>query len=505
MDISCVSTSPIQTKADVLGVFVLASSASVANAAHFLPASLKKEYLAHIQRIQFKAAYKKTALLFTHHKIPSFLVVFIGLGALQIKEEAIRDHLREASAILVRRARQYRGKKVGILLSPDLANAINDEGQGEAIAEGAYLGSYRFTKHKSKRKEESTNGDIQEIVVFKKTKEFSQGLQKGALESKGVLLARDLVNEPAGHMKPKDLLAAAKRIAQKSSRITIESFGRAQLKKMGCGGILGVAQGSTSEPYLIHLVYRSLKKPSKKIGIVGKGITFDSGGLSIKPSQNMETMKNDMGGAAAVLGLFSILDELNPQVEVHGFIGTCENMLGGDALRPGDVLTIKNGKTVEVLNTDAEGRLVLADALSYAVEKKMDVIIDIATLTGACMVGLGSDIAGLMSNNDAVCEGLAKAAQRAGEKVWTLPLEKSYRKTLKSDIADLRNISTMPYGGAITAGLFLQEFVGKTPWAHFDIAGPVSSGRSVNAYTGKGASGFGVRTLAQFIDMNYIN
>jgi leucyl aminopeptidase len=299
-------------------------------------------------------------------------------------------------------------------------------------------------------------------------------------------------------MYPKTLMERAKDIAKGVGSIRVRVYDKERLEKMGAGGLLGVAQGSIHEPYLVHMIYKPEKPAKKKLALVGKAVTFDSGGLSLKPSQYMETMKCDMGGSAAVLGAFASLADLKPSVEVHGIFGAAENMPSGEAIRPGDVLTAMNKKTIEVLNTDAEGRLTLADTLSYAVKQKPDAIIDLATLTGACVVALGEEITAVMGNNEALSEKVLAASKVTGEKMWPMPLEKNYKKLLKSDIADLKNIGGR-YGGALTAGLFLQEFVQDVPWVHLDIAGPAFAERPMNAYTPKGASGHPVRTLLELI------
>jgi leucyl aminopeptidase len=268
-------------------------------------------------------------------------------------------------------------------------------------------------------------------------------------------------------------------------------------EKAGLGGLLGVGKGSDNPPRMVKLIYTPAGRSRGHVALVGKGITFDSGGLSIKPGEGMMTMKIDMSGAAAVLATMTVLPALAVPVQVTAYLCLAENMLSGRATRPGDVLRIKNGTTVEVLNTDAEGRLVLADGLSLAVGDDPDAIVDLATLTGACMVALGARIAGLMGNHDAWRDQVRAAADRAGEPVWPLPLPTEYRKELESEIADLKNIGGR-YGGALTAGLFLQEFVDGRPWVHLDIAGPARS-ESDDGYIPKGGSGFGVRTLVELL------
>jgi len=326
-----------------------------------------------------------------------------------------------------------------------------------------------------------------------------KGIVNGSQRASGTIFARDLVNEPSSTMTPTALARAAKALA-KQKTITCTVFGKKEITKFGMGAFLGVTKGSDEEPKFIKLVYKA-PNAAHTICLVGKGITYDSGGLSLKPSTGMETMKCDMAGAAAILGVFEALAFIKPNIQVVGLIAACENMPSGHAIKPGDVVRAMNGKTIEVLNTDAEGRLILADALSYA-EKfvKSAYTIDIATLTGACMVALGEDVAGVFANDDGLATGLLQASAIAGEKFWRLPLEKAYEADLKSPIADIQNISKVRYGGAINGALFLKEFVGEnTKWAHLDIAGPAFAEKET-AISRFGGTGFSVRTLLSFIE-----
>jgi leucyl aminopeptidase len=279
--------------------------------------------------------------------------------------------------------------------------------------------------------------------------------------------------------------------------VRVEVLDVAAMRRQRLGGVLGVGQGSKQPPRLVKMTY-SPPGARGTIALVGKGVVFDSGGLSLKTGAGMETMKTDMGGAAAVIATMSALQALDVRTKVVAYTPMVENMPSGEAIRPGDVLTFRNGKTAEVLNTDAEGRLILADGLSLAAEQKPDAIIDLATLTGACMVALGDKIAGLMTNDTDLGARVEAAAKRAGESVWPLPLPKEYRKLLDSEIADMKNISGGGYGGALTAGLFLQEFVAGVPWVHLDIAGPARAGAD-DGVTRRGGTGFGVRTLIEFV------
>ncbi len=314
---------------------------------------------------------------------------------------------------------------------------------------------------------------------------------------------RDLVNTPGHDMTPSHLAEVAHTIALASNdRVTVTIYEESECEEMGMGSYLAVGKGSQEPPKFIHLVYKPKEETTKRVAVVGKGVTFDSGGLSLKPAQYMETMKCDMAGAATVLGLFSTLAKFDIPVEVHGIIAATENMPSGQAIRPGDIVKASNGITIEILNTDAEGRLTLADALVFAEKQNPDAIIDLATLTGACVVALGEEIAAMYSNNAELSEKLLASATTAGEELWRMPLYGAYDKLIDSKFADIRNTSTASgYGGSITAALFLQRFVKKDrAWAHLDIAGPAYAEKPLNAYTHHGASGYGVATLIQYLE-----
>ena len=327
---------------------------------------------------------------------------------------------------------------------------------------------------------------------LKKSAKLSRALETVQNTVPGVFLARDLVNEPASVSTPTYLANQAKKLAD-GNGLKTEVWGVNKIKAAKMHGLLAVSRGGPEEPRFIKLSYTPSGKPKKKVALVGKGLTFDSGGLSLKPAKSMETMKIDMSGGATVLGTMRAIAALKPPVQVTGYVPSSENMPSGTAQKPGDIISYRNGKTVEVLNTDAEGRLILADALICAVEDKPDVIIDLATLTGACMVALGSQVAGLFSNNQKLTDDLLASSKETGEQLWPMPLVKEYKDDIKSSIADIKNIGG-GYGGAITAALFLEEFVSDVPWAHLDIAGPAFSERAP-----RGGTGFGVRTLVQYV------
>jgi leucyl aminopeptidase len=303
-----------------------------------------------------------------------------------------------------------------------------------------------------------------------------------------------MVNTPSKEKSPADMVTAARRLLR-GRGVTVQVLDVKQLEAQRMGGVLGVGQGSEQSPRFLKMTYAPSGARGKALALVGKGVVFDSGGLSLKTAGGMETMKTDMSGGAAVIAAMSTLADLGVKSRVTGYVPLVENMPSGTAIRPGDVLKIRNGKTVEVLNTDAEGRLILADALSLASEDNPAAVIDLATLTGACMVALGDKIAGLMGNDDGWVSQVRAAADRAGEPVWPLPLPREYRKQLESEVADMKNIGGS-YGGALTAGLFLQEFVDGAPWVHLDIAGPARANAD-DGYLTKGGTGFGVRTLVE--------
>ena len=313
----------------------------------------------------------------------------------------------------------------------------------------------------------------------------------------GVILARELVAAPANFVTPITMAETAQSLAAECG-LELEILEQEECEKLGMGAFLGVAKASDLPPKFIHLTYKPEGTPRRKIAIVGKGLTFDSGGLNIKGAgSGIEMMKVDMGGAAATFGAAKAIGHIKPDVEVHFISAVTENMISGRAMRPGDILTASNGKTIEVNNTDAEGRLTLADALVFAEKLGVDAIVDLATLTGACVIALGEDIAGLWSPQDSVVADLVAASELAGEKFWRMPMEEKYFEGLKALHADMKNTGPRP-GGSITAALFLKQFVKDTPWAHLDIAGTVWSDKE-NGYNGPGATGFGVRTLVHWV------
>ncbi|HEV2767950.1 MAG TPA: leucyl aminopeptidase [Acidimicrobiales bacterium] len=414
-------------------------------------------------------------------------VVAVGVGP---AADVGPDVLRRAAAALVRAAWKRD------LMATTLLAAVPDGGDraaaARAAAEGAALAAYRFTRYKSDPDQCRLDGVV---LVAPDADELEEPLRRTTTVVEAVELARDLVNEPGGSLSPSELADRARRAAE-AAGLGVEVLDEVAASELGLGGLLGVAAGSHEPPRLIQLTYDP-PGAQATVALVGKGITFDSGGLSIKTAEGMMTMKTDMGGGAAVIAAMAALPALAPPVKVLGFVPATENMPGGRATRPGDVLRTRNGTTVEVLNTDAEGRLVLADGLALAVEEEPDAIVDLATLTGACITALGNKIMGLMGNDDGLIDQVRSAAERAGEPAWPLPLPQAYRKQLDSEVADLKNIGGRS-AGALTAGLFLQEFVGEVPWVHLDIAGP-SRADEDDGPVAKGATGVGVRTLLELL------
>jgi leucyl aminopeptidase len=415
--------------------------------------------------------------------------IVVGVGpAAAVTAEVIR----RASAALVKET--WKRSSVASLLLDAVPDDGDRVGAAQAAAEGTALAAYRFGRYK---KEAGATTLTSVGIVARGGKRVRDAVERGVLIAGAVTMARDLVNTPAGDLTPPMFADLAVDVAT-AAGLTIEVIDEKKAAKLGLGGLVGVGKGSDNPPRMVKLTYEPPGRARGHLALVGKGITFDSGGLSIKPGEGMMTMKIDMSGAAAVLAAMSVLPALAAPVRVTGYLCLAENMLSGRAIRPGDVLTAQNGTTIEVLNTDAEGRLVLADGLSLAAAEQPDAIVDLATLTGACVVALGPRIAGLMGNHDGFLGQVRAAADRAGEPVWPLPLPSEYRKDLESEIADLKNIAGGRYGGALHAGLFLQEFVDGRPWAHLDIAGPARA-ESDDAYTPRGGSGFGVRTLVEAI------
>ncbi len=490
MKITITSTKASLPKGDILIVPVFAKEK--------LPDMLSGRQLKdRLKEVGFKGEWGSAELLLSPEVSRHSFIGVLGLGQSTDEVSKQVEAVRRGMGKLVQEARRHLARDIVIVLH----DSMNVSELVSGIVEAVYLSDYSFVAHTKRLKKQQSTRSLKTvtIIVPKASVEAAQ-LQVKQTEKvmKVVTIVRDLVNEPASHVAPKSLVEAAEKVAAASPAFSLTVLDRKAAEKEGMTAFLAVAKGSQEEPYVIHLKYVP-QNLTKKIVLVGKGITFDSGGLSLKPADHMEDMKIDMAGAAAVLGALSAAAALKLPVEVHGIIATCENMPSGNAYRPGDVVTAKHGKTIEILNTDAEGRVTLADALGLAVEQKPDAIIDLATLTGACMVALGTTYAGLWSNNEELAKNLMGAAKATGEGLAHMPLPEEYRPLVVSRIADVRNTATSRYGGAITAALFLQEFVEDVPWAHLDIAGPAYMNTSPLSYYGHGATGYGVRTLINFL------
>ncbi len=415
-------------------------------------------------------------------------LVLVGLGA---SDEVTADRLRDAAAAAAR-ATAKKGGRLGIEAT---GLTLPAETIGRVLTEGALLARYRYTVLKADAKEVPLDV-LQLKVAGADAAELGRGVELAKVSVRAALVARDLANTPPGHLTATGMAEAAAELGSEFG-FEVESFGKDELIAMGCGGILGVNAGSEEEPRLIVLRYSPAGEATGHLGLVGKGIMYDSGGISLKPSDPMHLlMKMDMGGAAAVLGAFTALRDLGVAAKVTGWLVCTDNMPSGSAYKLGDVLTCRNGKTVEIKNTDAEGRIAMMDGLALAVEAGVDAIVDIATLTGAALMALGTSRAAVLGNNQAIVDQVIAASAATDEPVWQFPLERKYRKQLDSAVADISNLGG-PYAGSITAALFLDEFVAGTPWGHIDIAGTMSS-ESDDAWRSAGATGFGARLLAQF-------
>lgn len=444
-------------------------------------------------REQWKARLDSSLVVHTLGKIKAPVLMLVGVGD---KETLAEDRALVATA--VRRATALHAKSLAILVN-DIGKEAGAAGtRAEAVSIAARLAAYRFDTYRTKDKKEGLKA-VEEVHLLGlgKGKAQDAGVALGKTIAEGISLARDLINEPASVVYPESFADQAVKMA-KELGLHCTILSPSDLKKEKFGLLLAVGQGSDLRPRLVHLVYKPKKKTKRRVALIGKGVTFDSGGLILKPAGSMEDMKIDMSGGAAVLGAMSVVPSLDLDYEVHGFIGLVENMISSGCYRPGDVLTSRKGLTVEVNNTDAEGRLVLADVIDYAKEKVDPTeMIDLATLTGACMVALGPVTAGAFSNNDKLADSVLAASKAAGEDIWRMPMTESLKEQLRSDIADMKNTGER-WGGAITAALFLKEFVEQTPWVHLDIAGPASTTKERGVWA-KGGTGFGVATLVEWL------
>ena len=496
MQIRIESGDILEAKADVVIVGCLEDARIRGGAVADVDAALDGHISELFSSGDFKGKHNTSVTVSSRGRLKAKRVVVVGLGK---KKSLTIERVRQAVGGGIRKAMARRAESVALVLVGAGGGELDVAKVAQAIAEAVRLASYEYDVWKKKDEDAKK---LTEVVIVEKQagrmRRATQGMELGVLMAEGSLHARELVNEPGQTMRPRHLKEDAERIASLSKRVTVTVYDKEEARKMGMEAFLAVAQGSDEDPYFIHLRYTPKKATNKSIALVGKGITYDSGGLSLKPSNAMRTMKMDMGGAAAVLGVFSVIEQMAPTMEVHGIMATCENMPSGKAYRPGDIVRSKNGLSIEIDNTDAEGRVTLADSLTYAVELKPNAIIDMATLTGACMVALGEEIVGVMANDKKLAQKVMDASEESGEAMWELPLYEGYNKLIESQVADVKNVGSQ-WGGALTAGLFLQKFVEKIPWVHLDIAGPAYAERDYLSYVPQGGSGVPVRTILAFL------
>lgn len=444
---------------------------------------------------EFSGKPNQTTLLHLNNKLGAKRVLLVGLGT---RETVTLERVRQAMGTAIKQAQRVKAKHIACVVPDVPKNTGRLDEVAQAMAEGLILGDYRFSEYFTDQSGDTkilssctllaaTSGDQGPI---------NAGAKRGQVLGEATCFVRDLCNHPANVMKPSRVVAEAKTIA-KESKIRLKVLDRQHMKKLGMGGLLGVAQGSIEPPHFIILEYSGGPKTQRPVVLVGKTVTFDSGGISLKPSENMEHMKADMTGGAEVLAAVRAASRLKLRMNVIGLLPVTENMPGGRATKPGDVLRMLSGKTVEVQNTDAEGRLILADGLAYATRLKPACVIDIATLTGAAMVALGAHAIGMLGNDDALKNAIRQAGNHSGERVWEMPLWDEYFEQLKSDVADMRNIGGRG-GGMITAAMFLSKFIGDHPWVHLDIAATDWSATERPCFS-KGPTGTGTRLLIQYL------
>jgi leucyl aminopeptidase len=431
----------------------------------------------------------KIEVVHSRHLIKSQTVVVAGLGK---KNELTHETIRNISAAIARTLQSLKADSAAWCID-DIA--LDDTVLGKALSEGIVMGTYAYDEFKSHAKKRTQTEHT--FYLKKSSPSFKKGLELGEIVGESVNKARTLANTPCNIFTPSKAIETAKKWFPKSSGVSIEVIDQKKAKALGMNLFLGVAQGSVEPPYMLVLRYEPIKN-KKPIALVGKGVTFDSGGISIKPALKMSEMKGDMTGSAAVMSTMFAISQIKPKTNVIGIMAFTENMPSGNALKPGDVVTGMNGKTVEITNTDAEGRLVLADALAYAVSQKAERIVDIATLTGACSIALGDVAGAILGNDQKLVDRLLKISTDTGERLWQLPLYDEYFDYMKSEVADMINASENRLAGTCTGAIFLKQFVNDTPWAHLDIASMMHFSKT-SGYTVKGMSGVGVRNLISFV------
>jgi len=444
---------------------------------------------------EFEGKANEVLLYHTQGKVPAKRFVFVGLGK---KKDVTLDSLRQALGHAVKRVRQAKVETFVVALPTVMPKSCTLVEVVQVMVEGAILGNYQFTTYRS---EKGSANDVSGMTILTsqrtQLRQLTEGIRRGVATAEATVLVRDLCNHPSNVMTPTRIANEAKVVA-KEPRVSLKILEQKDMEQLGMGALLGVARGSHEPPKFIILEYSGAKKKDERpVVLVGKTITFDTGGISLKPAENMEHMKADMTGGAEVLASMRAAARLKLPLRLISILPVAENMPGGRAMKPGDIVKTLSGKTVEVQNTDAEGRLILSDALAYAQRYKPTALIDIATLTGACVVALGQFAIGMFGTDGKLKDAVRKAGFTAGERVWEMPLWDEYFEQLRSDVADMRNIGGRG-GGMITAALFLSKFVGDCPWVHLDIASTDWSERE-RAYIPKGPTGVGTRLLIQYL------
>jgi leucyl aminopeptidase len=495
LQITVRTAKPAAVSGDILvvGVFSLGSKKKTTGAADTistLDRALGGGLSKLLAREDFKGKKDQSVRVPTFGKLPVHTLVVLGLG---VADDMTDAEARSFAGRAARAAQTEKAKRLVLALPDGLESRLR------YIAEGLVLGAYRFGKYfTSDRRPKSELGKVSIVTLARLPGTAKDEIALGEKVGAAVNISRDLSNEPPNALPPPALADAARRVA-KENGLKIEVFDMAEIKKRGMFLLQAVGQGSVHEPRFVHMSYVPKGTSKKRLAFVGKGITFDTGGISIKPAASMGEMKHDMSGAGNMVGLMAAVAALKPPVEVHAFMAIAENMPDGNAYRPGDVWSSLDGKSVEIINTDAEGRLVLADALAYARTIAPDLLVDNATLTGACVVALGNTCSGFYATNEETAVEFAAAVKQAGEQMWRMPLLEELKDQLKSDVADLKHTGDR-WGGSITAALFLREFIGDVKnWVHADIAGPVTTERAVG-WCPKGATGHGVLTYVALVE-----
>lgn len=491
MEVSVLEVEPAQAEVDALVAGVFKDEEGLDGAAAELDRALNGALARLVADGEIRGEPNQTALYHTRGRLAAGRVVLVGLGP---RGKVDAERVRQAAGTAAKLARDRGARRVAFTLLGAGNNGLTPAGAAQAAAEGAILGLFRFDLYKSKKEEKA----VDSVAVLAPATEVQAAVERSRLLAEATCLARELAYQPGNRMTPRLLAEEAGRVAA-GAGLEIEVFDEQRMAQEEMGALLGVARGSHEPPRFIVMRYRSGRRDAPLLALVGKGLTFDAGGISIKPAEGMEEMKMDKSGGAAVIAAMGAIARLQPALDVIGIVPATENLPGGGAQKPGDVVRACNGKTIEVINTDAEGRLILADAVAYAAKLGARWIVDIATLTGAVVIALGGQAAAVLGNDQALIDKVRAAGEDVGERFWQLPAYEEYKEQYKSKVADIKNVGGRP-GGTITGGLIVGEFVGETPWAHLDIAGVAWHDRD-QPYKPAGASGFGVRTLVRLAEL----